>query len=280
MTLRSIGLAAVLGLSGAGCFSPYYIQPATGGAVAVSSNAALTLRVTPNAWVGDPLNLDGFLTPLAIEVENGRADDLWISYSDFALIDDQGVRHRVISPYSDRARPLPKPATKPPAPKPRSPAIVPAAPGPVEPSDGDGGLDDSWRDKPRNRARASGQMVLVEYIGEPPARIDVADGPAIPRARRGLGYAAYGPFVDRWDDRHYPEAPSYDVLRLGLTEGLLGGGERVSGFIYFENAATQVGRLELTFTARTLDDRTVATVQVSLLARETGGPSTSEVAQR
>ncbi len=281
MTLRSIGLATALGLSGAGCFNPYYVEPATGGTVASSSSAALALHVTPNAWLGEPSNLDSYLTPLSVYIENRSSEDLWISYSDFALVDEQGVRHRIVSPYSQRVRPLPKPASKPAAPKPRSPAVVPTAPRPVQPSGGEGDLDDSWRDKPTAQARASGQILLVEYAGESPGLIDVA-GAGTPRARQGLEQAFYGPFVSRWDDRSCPEAPSYDVMRLGLTEGMLGGGERVSGFLYFENAARQAGKLELTFTGRTLDERVVATVRVSLVARETGGPNTpdGETSQR
>jgi hypothetical protein len=70
----------------------------------------------------------------------------------------------------------------------------------------------------------------------------------------------WGPYVYSWDYGYYPDAPSADILRLGLPQGELLPGARVSGFIYFQHAARQPGRLDLTWNARGTDGRAIASV--------------------
>lgn len=70
----------------------------------------------------------------------------------------------------------------------------------------------------------------------------------------------YGPYVYSWDYGYYPGAPSADILRLGLPEGELLPGGRVSGFIYFQQAARQPGRLDLTWNVHGTQGRAIASV--------------------
>jgi hypothetical protein len=78
----------------------------------------------------------------------------------------------------------------------------------------------------------------------------------------------YGPYVYSWDYRYYPGAPSADILRLGLPEGDLQPGGRVSGFVYFQNATTRPGRLELTWNVHTVEGASIARISVPMLVVE------------
>ncbi len=284
MSFRFMALMATLGLSGTACITPYDIQPATGGTVGVSSNSALTMRVNPNAWHSEPVDLESYLTPLAVDLTSQQASDVWISYADFSLVDEWGVRYRVISPFEQRpeppARPAPPAPVKLPPPPPKVQPLPPAATPPASSPDENDGLDDSWRqyfdrdplEQRTSRGSTSGQILLVQYQ---PQNGGLAAGVAEsrdPSARRGLGRTYYGPFVDRWDERYYPESPSYDVIRLGLAEGMLKTGERVSGFIYFQNATNNPARLQLTWTAHSPDGRTVASLTIPFTVNDGDGP--------
>jgi hypothetical protein len=74
-----------------------------------------------------------------------------------------------------------------------------------------------------------------------------------------------GPYVYSWDYGYYPGAPSPDILRLGLPEGELLPGARVSGFVYFQQAATKPGRLDLTWNVHTADGRAIASVTAPMM---------------
>jgi hypothetical protein len=78
----------------------------------------------------------------------------------------------------------------------------------------------------------------------------------------------YGSYVYYWDDRYYPAAPSHDVMRFGLPEGVLNAGGRVSGFVYFQNAGARATNLQFTWTAHPLDGRTLASLSVPLVVVE------------
>lgn len=78
----------------------------------------------------------------------------------------------------------------------------------------------------------------------------------------------YGASVYYWDYHYYPAAHSYDVMRLGLPEGALNAGGRVSGFVYFHNALAHTSHLRLTWTAHTLDGRTVTSLTIPLVVKE------------
>jgi hypothetical protein len=67
----------------------------------------------------------------------------------------------------------------------------------------------------------------------------------------------YSDWVYAWGPAYYPTRPSTDVLTLGLPEGVLPPGARVSGFLYFKRAtASRRGLLDLSWDAH--DARTGA----------------------
>jgi hypothetical protein len=67
----------------------------------------------------------------------------------------------------------------------------------------------------------------------------------------------YSDWVYAWGPGYYPARPSTDVLSLGLPEGVLPPGARVSGFLYFKRATgAHQGALELSWDAH--DARTGA----------------------
>jgi hypothetical protein len=77
----------------------------------------------------------------------------------------------------------------------------------------------------------------------------------------------YGDWVYGWGPDYYPQRPSMDVLSLGLPEGVLPPGARVSGFLYFKRAtAAHSGALELSWDAH--DARTGAALGVIKLPLE------------
>jgi hypothetical protein len=78
----------------------------------------------------------------------------------------------------------------------------------------------------------------------------------------------YGGWVYFWDYRYYPSAPSYDVMRLGLPQGVVRAGGRVSGFVYFQNAAARATRLQLTWAAHDVRGQRVATLSIPLVVVE------------
>ena len=60
----------------------------------------------------------------------------------------------------------------------------------------------------------------------------------------------YGDWVSYWGPSYYPARPSTEVLAMGLPEGVLPPGARVSGFLYFKRAtAEQRGGLDLSWDA-------------------------------
>jgi hypothetical protein len=71
----------------------------------------------------------------------------------------------------------------------------------------------------------------------------------------------YSDWVFGWGPGYYPQQPSTDVLSLGLPEGVLPPGARVSGFLYFKRAtAAHQGALELSWDVH--DARTGAALGV------------------
>jgi hypothetical protein len=67
----------------------------------------------------------------------------------------------------------------------------------------------------------------------------------------------YNDWVFAWGPAYYPSRPSTDVLTLGLPEGVLPPGARVSGFLYFKRATgSRNGSLDLSWDAH--DARTGA----------------------
>ena len=78
----------------------------------------------------------------------------------------------------------------------------------------------------------------------------------------------YGAYVYYWDYHYYPAPPSYDVMRLGLPEGVVKSGGRVSGFVYFQNAATRAKNLKLTWAVHTAGGKRIASLDVPFVIVE------------
>lgn len=73
----------------------------------------------------------------------------------------------------------------------------------------------------------------------------------------------YGVYVYSWGPAYYPAPPSADVQRLGLPEGVVKPGGRVSGFLYFHRASQAAHRLMLTWHARTPAGKPVTNLAVA-----------------
>ena len=69
----------------------------------------------------------------------------------------------------------------------------------------------------------------------------------------------YGDWVFFWGPSYYPARPSMEVLELGLPEGVLPPGGRVSGYLYFKRATgARQGALDLSWDDPRRADRRVA----------------------
>ena len=220
----------------------------SGGMVRVSANtagAALTVFRAP--WESSPWDLGDYVTPIAVEFFNGGAVPVRVSLVDLVLTDEQGRRYAALNPFPPdapigerddpaslgtlvavrqrggviRTGPPPALGQAPPrigapfalAPRVvRRPVVIPRGIG------GQmilGGALQGYAPYPSYRAWLGGG---IDYWGSP--------------LLAPLGYAS---FVWYWSPAFYPSlrAPP-DVLALGLPEGVLLPGGRVSGYLYFQ----------------------------------------------
>lgn len=118
MNRLSLVSTAVLVLAGTACTDTYVVKPATGGRDATARSAGLGLVATPNAWNADPDDLPEFVTPIWVNLENRRPEELRVNYADLVLTDDSGFRYAAISPYTGQ----PSPSTTAPSSPPSTPA--------------------------------------------------------------------------------------------------------------------------------------------------------------
>jgi hypothetical protein len=290
MTRWSLLAVAFFGL---GCSRTYIIQPASGGAVATASTTGVSMSAEPNAWNGNPTDLAEYLTPIWIGIVNQRRADVRVSYADFALTDESGFRYAAINPYNGQAAPPPPPAPAQPkspppaAPPPKEPAPPPAA---APPSSEDGRvreillLPDEAAPTDLSERQPRADVVLARYGGHGGGYVHGGPqpGPGLyvhPYYHGYFHYSApgpysyywppyYGAYVYYWDAHYYPAAPSYDVLRLGLPQGFAKPGGSVSGFVYFQNAATRAGRLTLTWAVHLANGQRLATLSIPLVTVE------------
>jgi hypothetical protein len=265
-----------------------------GGTVGTASTTGLTMSAEPNAWSGHPTDLGDYLTPIRIGIVNQRRADVRVSYADFALTDESGLRYAAISPYTGQVSSAPPPSVPPhppPGPLPAKP-LPPASPPPAAPPPAGDNPDGAGReillipgegepDAPTRRAPLA--FELVRYGGgHGGGHVHMGPRPAPgfyvhPHYHGYFHYYApwpyywppyYGPYVYYWDYHYYPAAPSYDVMRLGLPEGVVKSGGSVSGFVYFQNAATRATSLKLTWAVHTADGKSVASLSVPFVIVE------------
>jgi hypothetical protein len=293
MTRRS-SLFAIALLSAA-CSKTYSIEPATGGTVGTASTTGITMTAEPNAWSGHPTDLDDYLTPIWIGIVNQRSEDVRVSYADFALTDDSGFRYAAISPYTGQAEAAP-PGNAPPAPPAKSPPAKPPPPNQPPPAaepppDETNGGWSEMRLLPGEGGRPAPLLAsfeLTRYGGHGGAHVGghVYVGPhpgrgfyVHPHYRGYFHYYTpwpyfyywppyYGAYVYYWNYRYYPAPPSYDVMRLGLPEGVVKSGGSVSGFVYFQNAANRPKNLKLTWAVYRADGKAIASLDVPFVIVE------------
>jgi len=223
----------------AGCAPTYALVPRGDGVV---GKDGLRLVGAGDAWNNNPYDLPNYMTPILVDIENHTGKDVRISYGDFSLTDERGFRYAAINPYTTAAQVgMNESATR---------------------------LDDGAR------------VTLAAYTGRSdahrarpaPRRREHRRFFVRPRARVFFHYydpwvypfydaPYYGDRVVVWTDRS-PSPPSEDVLRLGLPEGVVKPGGRISGFLYFQNAGQHGQHLRLSWAAHTPAGKPVATLSV------------------
>jgi hypothetical protein len=285
MTRRSSWLA--IALVSTACSKTYIIEPATGGSVGTASTTGITMTAEPNAWSGRPSDLDDYLTPLWIGIVNQRGEDVRVSYADFALTDDSGFRYAAISPYTGQAAAAPPanappPPAKPPPAKPAPPSAAPPPAAAPPPDETDGGWSEMRLLPGEGPLTAS--FELTRYGGHVGGRVYVGPHPGHgfyvhPHYHGYFHYYTpwpysyywppyYGAYVYYWNYHYYPAPPSYDVMRLGLPEGVVKSGGSVSGFVYFQKAANRPKNLKLTWAISTADGKAIASLAVPFVIVE------------
>src|SRR5712691_10351275 len=93
----------------AGCVHDKVLEPAAGAAlvpgrqnVAEQSTSGVNLRVTGDAWKGDPQDLGTLFTPVRVTIENHSGKTLRVSYRDFTLAGASGFHYAAIPPMKAR----------------------------------------------------------------------------------------------------------------------------------------------------------------------------------
>jgi hypothetical protein len=271
-------LFAVCGVA-AGCGPEFAVVPKDGMDRAVAQMNGLTMVAFANQWAGDPYDLADYVTPIAVELYNGSPYEVRVNYADLALRDGSGFRYAAINPYipativgeksgDGAGAPVEKSSS---SEKPARPVLL-AANGPMlvafHSSGGGGGFHGSFHGGAGYRGAAVGRAVAPaggHYVGAPGGARGWGYrgggwhgyrpiGGVRPWFGFGIGYWggpwAYPPYyydwVFAWGPTYYPARPSEDVLTLGMPEGVLPPGARVSGFLYFKRATAQhQGALDL-----------------------------------
>jgi hypothetical protein len=101
--MRNSAVGAVLGLlligALAGCAGPRLESVAGPGLPEIAlAQDGIRLVIRPNAWSGFPGDLSRSLTPIAVRIENTRADEAQVRLEDFALLDEGRNQYRALPP--------------------------------------------------------------------------------------------------------------------------------------------------------------------------------------
>lgn len=242
----------------------------------------VTMVAFANQWDASPYDLSDYVTPIAVELYNPGPNEVRVSYVDLALRDASGFRYAAINPYIpattvDQNEPiLPQPVLL----AANGPLVVAVNSG----HSGGGGHAGGGVHGGGFHGGAGfhGGYGGRGIIAAPRGRSGVVIGP--PGVHRpggygwgyrhggwagyrvwgglrpyygwGVGYWGgpwmyppyYNDWVFMWGPSYYPAQPSTQVLELGLPEGVLAPGGRVSGFLYFKRAVgAQKGALDLSW---------------------------------
>jgi len=103
-------IAAVLSvLALEACATEKVLKPAAGASlapgrqnVAEASAAGVSVKVTGDAWKGDPQDLGTLFTPVRVTLENHSGKTLRVSYRDFTLGGGSGFKYAAIPPMKAR----------------------------------------------------------------------------------------------------------------------------------------------------------------------------------
>jgi hypothetical protein len=258
--MRSLKLSIVCVLAMAGCGPEFAVVPRDGMERAVAQMNGLTMVAFANQWAADPYDLADYVTPIAVELYNGSPYEVRVNYADLALRDGSGFRYGAINPYLPATMASDNTSTK------ARPVLL-AANGPIVLAShsggghGGGGFHGSAMRSSGAVGARGGVVVGVPggvrswgYRGGGGWHGYRPIGGVRPWFGWGVGYWAgpwaYPPYyydwVFAWGPAYYPARPSEDVLTLGLPEGVLPPGARVSGFLFFKRATGQhQGSLDL-----------------------------------
>ena len=247
----------------------------------------VTIVAFANQWDAYPFDLADYVTPIAVELYNPGPTEIRVSYVDLALRDSSGFRYAAINPYipatavgENDAGKLPDDAVLLAA---NGPMIVASNHSGFHGGGGGAHFGGGHVVGPPPSTRSGGGYYGGGRAIIPPPRGGIIVGPPGVGMRRpgvGWGYSGggwsgyrvhgglrpyygwgvgywggpwiyppyYRDWVFFWGPSYYPARPSTEVLELGLPEGVLPPGARVSGFLYFKRATgSHQGALDLSW---------------------------------
>jgi hypothetical protein len=192
------------------------------------ADAGVRLVILPNTWKGYPSDLDQYYTPVEVQVENARNEEIQIRYGDFLAVDEAQNQYRAVAP-SEVAR---------------------ALFGGWQPRWPPHAFVTGWADAPPTVRTVDGPWWPRPFW---PYR------PWSPWYPYYSPYSPY-PYYDPYYPYAWPRATGYDILALGLREGRILPGARVQGFLYLQQATHTGTLLTLSWTPVTTDGRPLATL--------------------
>ena len=238
----------------AGCSEGVAVVPQNGLPRAIATSGPVTITAFAEQWDGVPDDLSDYVTPIAVELYNAGPWDVRVSYADFALRDERGLRYAAINPFtpvrtSRVDNPLPLVASR----------------------GGGGGHSGGGAHSSSSPHGSSGGGRVV--VG-PPGGHRFGGGGSVGMQGGWSGYRIHpgargwfgpgwmywsGPFLAPpwystwvlfWGSSDYPsDRPSADVISAALPEGVLSPGGHVNGFLYFRRATDHSRSLDLAWDA-------------------------------
>src|SRR5450432_3471455 len=82
-----------------GCAPRFAVVPQNGAALLTSPPGPALMTAYAEQWRGSPSDLPDYVTPVAVELYNGSAQPIRVSYSDFVLRDANDFRFGAINPF-------------------------------------------------------------------------------------------------------------------------------------------------------------------------------------
>ena len=230
-TKTTLWLIAAAALTGCG----YGIElvPAPSAEVVPDAKAAARAKagdidvvVAAQAWHGDPANLEAYVTPMRVRIENHGHRPVKVAYPLFALVTSDGFHHSAMSPFEVS--------------RPGSPSV-----GPTENAAPEGSTSGTppplmsphyeyhhFRVAPHLHGWYSSIAVWPEPFYDP----------------------LWGPYPYDWYVTWRPALPTREMVEEALPEGVVDPDGTVEGFLYFQRLREDV--TEATFTMKLVDAET------------------------